>query len=213
MDHEAALRIERHMIEWERSGAVAPHLEVHADPDVTWAVHPAIDALLKARGLRLRKRFPAMACDLATATAPPPAIAGLEIRQVDDVGVFRATPHPMIGRLTTERRRLGFAALKARLGARPASTFAFVAWLDGAPVGSSLLFMGAECAGLHDLTVRSSHRGRGIGAALLAHTCREAARRRASTMVLLATSDGERVYGRNGFVEVARFGYWYGSLK
>ena len=260
MNPEAALRLERHVAEWSLAGAVVPHLEVHADADVTWTVHPesawsnagvevrfteataatrldqlreryrrnghgmglwispaatpvGIEALLKARGLRCRKRYPAMERDLGIARAPVRRIPGLDVRLVEDVEVFRTTPHAMIGPLTTERRRLGFAALKARLGERPARTFPFVAWLGGEAVGSSLLYMGNACAGLHDLSVPMAHRGQGIGAALLEHTCAEAARRGASRMVLLATSDGERVYLRNGFVEVARIAYWYGSLK
>jgi hypothetical protein len=32
-------------------------------------------------------------------------------------------------------------------------------------------------------------------------------------MALLATSDGQRVYERCKFVEVARFGYWYRSFR
>jgi hypothetical protein len=35
----------------------------------------------------------------------------------------------------------------------------------------------------------------------------------ASRMALLATSDGQRVYERCKFLEVARFGYWYRSFR
>ena len=65
----------------------------------------------------------------------------------------------------------------------------------------------APGVGIHE------HRGRGYGAALLAHTCQEAVRRGASRMALLATSDGQRVYERCRFLEVARFGYWYRSFR
>lgn len=169
--------------------------------------------LLRARRLNCRKRFPAMVRDLAdpypTRAMPP----SLEILEVEDPSAFEIAPHPSIGPITTPRRRHMLDGFAARLRARPARTFAFVAWLDGRPVGASLLFIGEECAGLHDLTVVEELRGRGFGAALLTHTCREALRRGASKMALLATSDGQRVYERCRFTEVARFGYWYRSFR
>jgi GNAT superfamily N-acetyltransferase len=169
--------------------------------------------LLKARRLNCRKRFPAMVRDLkephAVRTMPP----DLTILGVDDPSAFERTPHPSIGPITTPRRRQMLDGYTARLRARPARTLGFVAWLDGKPVGASLLFLGTECAGLHDLTVLESRRGHGIGAALLTHTCVEARRLGASRMALLATSDGQRVYERCKFLEVARFGYWYRSFR
>ena len=172
-----------------------------------------LEELLRARRLNCRKRFPAMVRDLAEhhpARAMPP---GLTMRAIEDPSEFERTPHPSIGPITTPRRRHMLDGLSAHLLARPARAFGFVAWLDGKPVGASLLFMGSECAGLHDLTVLEEHRGRGYGAALLTHTCREAVRRGASRMALLATSDGQRVYERCRFFEVARFGYWYRSFR
>jgi GNAT superfamily N-acetyltransferase len=172
-----------------------------------------IETLLRARRLGCRKRFPAMVRDLAEPHAPRAAPPGLTIRSVDDPWEFEKTPHPSIGPITTPRRRHMLDGFAARLLARPARTSAFVAWLDGKPVGASLLFLGTECAGLHDLTVIEELRGRGFGAALLLHTCREARKLGASHMALLATSDGQRVYERCKFLEVARFGYWYRSFR
>jgi GNAT superfamily N-acetyltransferase len=172
-----------------------------------------LEELLRARRLNCRKRFPAMVRDLAEPHAMRATPPGLAIRPVEDPSEFERTPHPSIGPITSPRRRHSLDGFAARLLARPARTFAFVAWLAGEPVGASLLFMGAECAGLHDLTVLEEHRGRGYGAALLMQTCQEAVRRGASRMALLATSDGQRVYERCRFVEVARFGYWYRSFR
>jgi predicted N-acetyltransferase YhbS len=88
-----------------------------------------------------------------------------------------------------------------------------MAWLDGRPVGSSELFLGTDSAGLHSLTVPDEYRGRGIGTALVEHTCREATRRGASKVALLASSEGPPLYERRGFLEVARLGYWYRSFQ
>jgi GNAT superfamily N-acetyltransferase len=172
-----------------------------------------LEDLLRARRLNCRKRFPAMVRDLAEPHAARPVPRGLTILRVQDPSEFEKAPHPSIGPITTPRRRQMLDGFTARLLAVPPRTLAFVAWLDGTPVGASLLFLGAECAGLHDLNVIEALRGRGLGAALLTHTCEEARRLGASRMALLATSDGQRVYERCKFSEVARFGYWYRSFR
>ncbi len=177
------------------------------------ATPPQLAALLRERGLRCRKLFPAMLRGFDRTPPALPPVAGLEVRPVDDVGVFEDLAHPTIGPLTTGLRRFEHRRLGALLAVRPATTFGFVAWLGGVPVGASLLFLGSETSGLHDLTVLEAHRGRGIGRALLEETCLAAARRGATGMVLLATSEGQPVYERVGFREVARFGYWYRSFQ
>jgi GNAT superfamily N-acetyltransferase len=179
-------------------------------PDAT---PPDLPRLLRARRLHCRKHFPAM---LRRLDRDPPKQSGppdIECRPVDDVTVFERIAHPSIGPITTPIRRARLDSLRALVTARPVRTWAYVAWLAGEPVGASMLFLGDETAGLHDLTVLESHRGRGIGSALLEHTCREARRHGAGRMVLLATSDGQRVYDRTGFEEVARFGFWYRSFQ
>ena len=172
-----------------------------------------LPALLRGRRLHCRKHFPAMVKHLVAGADVPSRGSGVTCRTIEDPDEFLATPHPSIGPITTPLRRQALASLRAHVLARPQRTLAFVAELDGAPVGASLLFLGSECSGLHDLTVVERFRGRGIGRALLDHTCLEARRRGATTMALLATSDGQRVYDRAGFEEVARFGYWYRSFQ
>jgi ribosomal protein S18 acetylase RimI-like enzyme len=143
----------------------------------------------------------------------PERVAGLEIRRVERIDEFERIPHPAIGPLTTPLRRAALQRIAALIGARPARSVMSVAWSNGQPVGSSELFLGAECAGLHSLTVPEQYRHRGIGTALVEHACAEAVRRGASTIVLLASSDGRPLYERCGFGEVARFGYWYRSFQ
>jgi len=96
---------------------------------------------------------------------------------------------------------------------RKERTRAFVAWLKGRPVGATELFLGLECAGLHSLSVQEEYQGRGIGSALIEHVCNQAIAERVGKIVLLASTEGQRVYAQRGFVEVARFGYWYRSFQ
>jgi GNAT superfamily N-acetyltransferase len=177
------------------------------------ATPASLPALLSARQLRCRKRFPAMVRDLG-ATMPARALPpDVEIRAVSDRDDFIATPHPSIGPITTPRRRAALESLRAVLGSAPSQCRAFVAWSNGTAVGATFVFTGSESAGLHDVDVIESYRGRGIGVALVDHACQHAADRGAPTMVLLATGMGQRVYERCGFSEVARFGYWYRSFQ
>jgi GNAT superfamily N-acetyltransferase len=100
------------------------------------------------------------------------------------------------------------------VAASPSRIVPFVAYLEGRPVGSGELFLGKrKSAGLIGLSVLEAYRGRGIGTALLEYSCQEAAARGETTLSLIATSDGEQLYVRRGFVEVARFGYWYRSFQ
>jgi GNAT superfamily N-acetyltransferase len=172
-----------------------------------------LSRLLRLRRIHCRKRFPAMIRDLGDRAPGPAMPRDLAIQIVGDHDEFRTVPHPSIGAITTDRRRQMLDGLRALVASAPARIVSLVARLRGAPIGASLLFLGSECAGLHDLTVAPEHRGRGYGAALLARTCREAWKRGASTMALLATSDGQRLYERSGFSEVARFGYWFRSFQ
>jgi ribosomal protein S18 acetylase RimI-like enzyme len=48
---------------------------------------------------------------------------------------------------------------------------------------------------------------------LIEQGCRDAAESGATEIVLLATTEGQRLYERRGFTEVGRFGYWYRSFQ
>jgi GNAT superfamily N-acetyltransferase len=169
--------------------------------------------LLADRRLRCKKYFPAMVRELNAAEAHTTLPPGLEISRVLDATVYETTPHPAIGAMTTRLRRRALQRLTALLSDPLQRTRSFVASLNGELVGAIETFVGQTGAGIHGLTVLDPFRGRGIGSALVEYACEDAARRRAKTMALLATTDGQRVYSRRGFVEVARFGYWYRSFQ
>jgi GNAT superfamily N-acetyltransferase len=169
--------------------------------------------LLTARRLRCRKHFPAMLRVLKRPVSRLSRVAGLQIRSVIDMNDFADTAYPAIGPLTTPLRRQAFAPLQALLSEPSGRTRLAVAWLDGAPVGAIESFVGAEAAVVDGLSVLSEFQGQGIGSALLEHACEDARQSRMRTMVLLATTEGQRVYLRRGFTEVARFGYWYRSFQ
>ena len=137
----------------------------------------------------------------------------LSIRRVTDSVEFAKTPHPAIGPLTTPIRHVAFERLRVLLSDPAGRTRGFVAWLDGKPVGAIEIFLGSESAGIHDLRVLERYQRRGIGAALLERACHEAREMGFATLGLLATTEGQALYLRRGFQEVARFACWYRSFQ
>ena len=150
---------------------------------------------------------------LTDARPEEPSVIGVEIRRVVDLREYGTTPYPAIGALTTVLRRNAFERLRALLSDRSHQHRAFVAWPKGKPVGAIEVFLGSEIAGIHGLSVLPNCQGRGIGSALVEHDCQDALSAHARTMVLLATSEGQRVYERRGSAEVGRMGYWYRSFQ
>ena len=161
--------------------------------------------LLHTEGLRCRRYFPAMLRSLDATDARDDVPSGVEIRPLsaDAVSLRSRTP---IGRCEAER-------LRVRLNDPEQRTRVFEASLDGKVVGRVELFVGKSCSGIHGLSVDESHQGRGIGSALLERACAEAADAGSPSVVLLATSEGHRLYERRGFAEVAKFAYWYRSFQ
>jgi len=162
--------------------------------------------LLSAQHLHCRKYFPAMIRDADTAPRPVSSPPGVEILPLD------ATTGA-VGWTKTARGRCEVERLRVLLADRQGRTRVFVARVDGTEAGRVELFVGTECSGIHGITVDESLQGRGIGSALLDRACQEATTAGSPAVVLLATTEGQRLYERRGFAEVARFGYWYRSFQ
>ncbi|MGQ0736971.1 MAG: GNAT family N-acetyltransferase [Acidobacteriota bacterium] len=146
-------------------------------------------------------------------TAEGPDDRNIAIDRVLDAAPFEETPHPAIGQITTPIRRHELERLRALVSAETQRTRAYVAWIEGHPVGAIELFLGSQAAGVHGLHVSPAWQGRGVASALLEHVCGEAAQSRYSSLVLLASSEGQRLYVRRGFREVGRIAYWYRSFQ
>lgn len=165
---------------------------------------------LTGHGLRCRKHFPAMLRDVAGTNPSLIAPAGLDIVPLRDVTPSQPNP---VGRPTTARLRCELERLRVLLADPAGRTRVFMAVSDDEVFGSIELFVGRECSGIHGLSVLESHQGRGIGSALLERACHDASLAGSRRVALLATSEGQRLYERRGFREVARFDYWYRSFQ
>ena len=162
-------------------------------------------AHLHSLGLRCRRYFPAMLRSLDATASREDVPKGVEVRPLNPTSVSPRS-RTVIGRCEAER-------LRVRLADPAQRTRVFEASIDGKAVGRVELFVGTECSGIHGLSVDESHQGRGIGSALLERACAEATHAGSPSVVLLATSEGHRLYERRGFVEVAKFAYWYRSFQ
>ncbi|MCU1335049.1 MAG: acetyltransferase [Bryobacterales bacterium] len=168
---------------------------------------------LKGLGLRCKKRFPGMWCDLAKL---PKIAAPKEIRiiRTPHHSMYLRHPHPYFGPITTAIRRHELNRLAHLAAQWPDQFFDFVALAAGnRPVGACSMFLSESIAGFYDVGVLEKERNKGIGSAMVAHALRFAQERGATQAVLLASGMGYEMYRRVGFTEVCQIAYWYRALR
>lgn len=173
---------------------------------------PGLTEALATRGFRCRKHFPGMHCDLIREQPKPRVPAGVEIEPVQDYSIFRRTPHPWLGAITTPIRKFELARAAHLAGRKPRRVWEFAAFHSGVPVGVATVCLGRRIAGVFDVGVLAEYRRRGIGTALVGHVVGFARERGMSGATLIATGMGEGVYRRAGFETVCTMSYWYSSL-
>lgn len=175
---------------------------------VTPATRPAgLGAHLEAHGLVYRGEGPGMAADLRTLPADGGAPPGFSVEEVASIGTLRewirtneeaygAGPAPADPTYVAAEAAVGFGV---HLPYRR-----FLGRLNGAPVATAALFLGAGVAGLYAVACVGSARGRGIGSAIslaALHAARADGYRNA---VLESSPSGFNVYARLGFRECCR---------
>lgn len=203
-------------------------------PVIWW--RPACEALsqqaasrwLRAAGLRTVHRVQAFAWRPATDPAPglcldpglgPARAAAAPSAPVPSMLALRITYpraevadwpfHPLVGPLTTARRRRRMRVL-AEVLARSPTTHHAVLWADDQPVGCGLLHVTAApetggTAGLHDFAILPAWQGRGLGRRLLGALGERALAASAEVVVLVAEPTAERFYRALGLSTCAAF--------
>lgn len=183
-----------------------------------------LEARLARAGFGHAQRLPAMALDLATLVNEglPAGVAMDEVRDAEAygpavdvlidafqmpadlrepvIGAFGnlsagSLAEPGVARSAAEPRAAGWAdsAVAART---------VVARLDGEVVGTALVVIDGPVAGIYNVGVRESARGRGIGRAVTAEVARIARATGCRLAILEASAIGAPVYRRLGFREV-----------
>lgn len=180
-------------------------MRAHGVPG-TWHVGPSmrpadLPERLLAAGFAFGGSEPGMAVDLHALRPGGPAPAGLTIERVRD-GAELATWSAALARGFGEGEReatwvdgvyLGFG-FEANSPWRH-----YLARLDGEPVGTSTVFLGAGVAGSYFVMTVPEHRGRGIGAAVTLAGLYEARELGYRIGVLGSSTAGHSVYARIGF--------------
>lgn len=81
----------------------------------------------------------------------------------------------------------------------------FVAYLNGNPIASSTLYLGADqVAGIWNVATTTEARGKGIGTAVTWRACQEAVQLGSTYAILRSSEMGYNVYKRLGFEEAFR---------
>jgi GNAT superfamily N-acetyltransferase len=168
-----------------------------------------LPARLRRRGFRCRKLFPAMYRELAAPDASETEMRGLTFQVVEDYQLFLKFPHPCYGPIRTPMRRFELARQAHLADMRPRRFWDLAALREGVPVGICTLFHEEGIAGVHDVGVLPAMRRQGIGTALMRYACGFARGLGATACVLISSGQGYGMYGRAGFREVGRIGYWY----
>ncbi|MGW6200444.1 GNAT family N-acetyltransferase [Kribbella sp. NPDC055110] len=174
-------------------------LKKHGVPG-TWHVGPSMQidgATLTSAGFVPAGSEPGMAVRISELIAPR-AVPGLTLTRVDDddaLAVWEATLGQGFGE--GEREARWVASVYRKLGYDDPWRH-YLGWLDGAPVATATVYLGAGVAGLYFVMTVPEARRRGIGAAITYGALRLADTEYA---VLESSPAGRPVYEALGFRE------------
>ena len=174
-------------------------LKKHGVPGC-WHVGPSMPidgAALTAAGFVSGGSEPGMAVRISELIAPR-AVPGLSLTRVQDdeaLAVWEATLGQGFGE--GEREARWVASVYRKLGYDDPWQH-YIGWLDGAPVATATVYLGAGVAGLYFVMTVPEARRRGIGAAITYGALRAASTEYA---VLESSSAGRPVYESLGFRE------------
>ena len=165
--------------------------------------HPAVDAAVRAAGLRRVEAWPTMAATFDTVPVVREK-TGVEIRQAttSDLEAIRVVETATFGTpANIAERFVGRRMLeddRVRI---------FVAWVDGEPVGEATGYLADGTVGIFGVGVVEAARRRGIGAALTVRAATAFGDR--ADLVWLQPSDMARaMYERLGFRRISDWEVW-----
>jgi len=184
----------------------------------TWWMTPPVqcsdwEPLLSKYDFGFSNDTPGMAVDLEALHEPVQTVDGLEVRVVADEETLRAWAHVFT---------LGFG-LPAdwepsiyELGQRFGLGFPirnYLGYLNGKPVATSCLFLGAGVAGIYSVSTLPEARGKGIGAAVTLRPLQNALEMGYRIGVLQSSEMGFNVYRTLGFRHLCQIEYFYLKLS
>ncbi len=173
-----------------------------------------LGSLLKGHGFAHDGDLPGMAVDLSTCNGNVALPPGLRIEPVKDVDALLEWCDVLAaGFGMPEFVGRAFFSLFSSLGFTTPLLRNYVGRLDGEPVATSTLYLGAGVAGIYDVATISGARQKGIGAAMTARALRDAHAMGYRVGILHSSPMGAGVYRKLGFREYCKIGHysWTGA--
>jgi GNAT superfamily N-acetyltransferase len=179
---------------------------------VLWWVGPStrpadLECQLENRGFAIDEDGPGMAVDLLNLNENLPVAEGLSIQRIQDDGTLIEWSHALA---------LGFEAPASRIDnimetwsdflrqVDPDITQAYLARLNGQPVATSLLMLGAGIAGIYGVSTIPEARRKGIGAQVTLYPLLQARSQGYRVGILQSSEMGHGVYQSIGFRDYCR---------
>lgn len=157
---------------------------------------------LRAYGLRYTIEFSGMAAYASRELDKIAVPAGFMIKHVQERKMLEEWVLPYSVGFNISDFRNAYLAIEEELGLDPKSSRQhYVGMLEGEPVASSTLFLGAGVAGIYNVAVNPDMRRKGIGTAMTSICLREARALGYRTVVLHASLMAASVYRRLGFAK------------
>jgi GNAT superfamily N-acetyltransferase len=166
--------------------------------------HPAMEAAVRAAGLRRVETWPAMAVPISLLPAEhmPEGVAIRHVREGHELAAVRAVEVEAFGTPAEIAER--FVGRKMLEDPRVRM---FTAWIDGVPVGEASAYLLDDTVGIFGVGVVESARRRGIGSALTLKAARAFDDR--TDLAWLQPSDmARRMYEVQGFRRVSDWEVW-----
>lgn len=183
-------------------------------PAITWWLDPDLapatwGTLLQAHGLLFDDSVPGMAMSLDQLPPALPRPEGLEIVTVDSDALLRSWIDVFAeGYPIPEAMKAPFLDLLSDLGLDlPLRNY--LGFLEGVPVATSNLYLGAGVAGIMFVATLPAARGRGVGAAMTLAPLYEARKLGYRAGILQSSEMGYPVYRRLGFQQLTAMEHYY----
>lgn len=202
----------------ERAGQQAQealaYFQDHGVQSFSWWLDPGVDlqawaAVLEPAGFRLDERTPGMAVVLADLPPAVPHPASLVVHPIDDLDdlplwsdIF-ARGYELPPEMGPQFYDL-FSGLGLELPLR-----SYLGYLDGSPVVTTTLYLGAGVAGIYNVATLPEARRQGLGSALTLHALQEAQQLGYQAGILQSSEMGYGVYERLGFRKLCNMEYFY----
>jgi GNAT superfamily N-acetyltransferase len=183
-------------------------------PSMTWWLSPDLPAaawapLLQPHGFRLDNSTPGMALALDALPAEQRLPPGLEIVRVEDLSALETWIEVFAeGYPIPVEMKAHFLALLAGLGLdMPVCNY--LGFLDGVPVATSNVYLGAGVAGVMFVATLPQARGHGLGGAVTLRPLYDAKELGYRIGILQSSQMGYPVYQKLGFQHLTAMEHYY----